>query len=374
MPRRTEQQNIHTQPPSRHKIFNNWEIVTQGWYILCLSRELGPQQVLTRDIAGQKICVFRDSRNEVHAMDGFCPHMGVDLGIGKVVNDRVQCFFHHWEYAANGKCEYIPIQSEIPKKACLETYASCEKYGFIWVHPDKHTQSSVLEVPALEGLEVVYKHDKSYFRKCHFHITMINGIDPQHLSTVHRIHMHMEIQIEQAHKNLIEIELTGKIPESTRRERIARKILGENYSYAMKYADGCVAALTVMKNVKFFGKKGLIPELYMIFAYKMIEPGQVHVQPIFLTKKRQGLWGALYARFCLFLTRLSFRSLQGEDGQVYDNIRFSTRNLLGMDAPVARYIKYINQLTPSKWSQTDISSLAEADPQKHPQRLENASS
>ncbi|MEZ0374089.1 MAG: hypothetical protein ACAI44_33670, partial [Candidatus Sericytochromatia bacterium] len=141
-------------------------------------------------------------------------------------------------------------------------------------------------------------------------------------------------------------------------EKLAQKILGDSYGYSMKYADGCVAALTILKNVSFFGRKGILPELHMIFAYKMVEAGKAHVQPIFVTKKRPGLIGGLVSEFWLFMTRMAFRNLQGEDGQVYDNIRFSTRNLLAMDAPVAKYIKYINQLKPSKWSQ-DISQLSE---------------
>ncbi|MGV3525463.1 MAG: Rieske 2Fe-2S domain-containing protein [Candidatus Sericytochromatia bacterium] len=359
---RTDQQNLHTQPPSVHPVFNNWDVVTEGWYILCRSRELALNQVLTRDLGSQKICVFRDSRGQVHAMDGFCPHMGVDLGIGKVVNDRVQCFFHHWEFDASGQCQHIPVQKEIPKRACLPTYAAQERYGYIWVHPDPATATQVLVPPGLEGLPITVLPGKAYERRCHYHITMINGIDPQHLRTVHDIHMDMEIAIAES-GSVIEIVLTGQMPETTPRERLARRILGDSYSYAMKYADGCVAALTLLKDVTFWGKAGLLPELYMIFAYQQIAPGRTLVQPLFLTRERPGLWGKLVSRFWLAMTQLAFGALQGEDGQVYENIRFTTRNLLAVDAPVAKYIQYINRLKPSKWGK----QLAERPDRRLPQ-------
>ncbi|PIQ24726.1 aromatic ring-hydroxylating dioxygenase subunit alpha [bacterium (Candidatus Blackallbacteria) CG17_big_fil_post_rev_8_21_14_2_50_48_46] len=345
----TDTQNIHTQPQAQHPVFNNWQVVSEGWYILCSSEELQHNQLLTRDLAGQKLCVFRDSRGQVHAMDGFCPHMGVDLGIGKVVNDRVRCFFHHWEYDANGQCQHIPIQKEIPRKACLKTYACKEKYGFIWVHPDKNTNSSVLEVPSLAGQEVTWRHGKPYTRGCHFHITMINGIDPQHLRTVHNIHMDMEIAIEETGQ-VITIDLSGETPSTRLVEKWVRKFLGPRYGYSMTYADGCLAALTLMKDVSFFGSKSKRwPELTMFFAYQMITPGKTLVQPIYVTKKRQGLTGWLVSELCLFFTKRAFFALQGEDGQVYENIRFNTRNLLAVDAPVAKYIRYINKLKPSPW-------------------------
>lgn len=347
---RTDLQNRQTQPQPVHRVFNNWDVVAQGWYILCKSEELGLEQVLSRNLNGQKICVFRDSQGQTHAMDGFCPHMGVDLGIGKVVNDRVRCFFHHWEYGPDGYCKHIPIQKEIPKKARLQTYASCEAYGFVWVHPDKDTTSRVLEVPGFEGQEVTWHHGRPYERSCHYHITMINGIDPQHLRTVHNIHMDMAIEITEAESNLIDIELRGKTPETRPVEKLVKWLLGEDYGYSMKYADGCVAALTLMKHVALLGKKNLIPEMHMIFAYQMAEPGRTLVQPIYITRKRKGWLGWLASEACLFLTRMGFYSLQGEDGQVYENIRFNTQNLLAMDAPVARYVRYINRLTPSCWS------------------------
>jgi len=351
----TEDQNTITQPVFKHKVFNNWDVITDGWYIVCPSNELKVNKVATFDVCGQKVCVFRDSKSAVHGMDGFCVHMGVDLGIGKVVKDRVQCFFHHWQYDKDGKCQHIPAQNEIPKKACLTKYKVEENYGFIWIHPDGNTDTHILEIPELEGFEVKYSHGEIYERRCHHHITMINGIDPQHLSTVHGINMQMDIEITQDSTNVINIELNGKTPSTKPIEKITKKILGDNYAYSMKYADGCVGGLTVMKNVLFFGKENIIPELHMIFAYQILEKGRIQVVPIFLTKKRKGTLGYLKSQFFLIMTKIAFHALQGEDGQVYENIRFNTHNLLKMDAPIGKYIQYINKLKPSKWSSNNES-------------------
>jgi nitrite reductase/ring-hydroxylating ferredoxin subunit len=360
-PLRPEQQNLSTQPLARHPVFNRWEIVTEGWYILCKANELAREQVLSRNLAGQRLCVFRDSKGQVHALDGFCPHMGVDLGIGKVVGDRLRCFFHHWEFDGHGQCQHIPIQAEIPRQACLTAYACQEKYGFIWVHPDRQTPTKVLTPPGLVGQELVWRHGQPYTRNCHYHITMINGIDPQHLRTVHNLQLEMEIEIDEA-ENLITIELSGELPQRTLLEKGVRLLLGSRYSYAMTYADGCLAALTLMKNVRF-GRRTW-PELHMLFAYQTLEPGKTLVQPIYLTQRRQGLIGTLISAFCLFLVKRAFFALQGEDGKVYDNIRFNTRNLLAIDAPVARYLRYINKLKPSRWSRSSNSdSSSEVPPE-----------
>ena len=59
------------------------------------------------------------------------------------------------------------------------------------------------------------------------------------------------------------------------------------------------------------------------------------------------------------MTKRGFYFLQGEDGEVYDNIRFNTDCLLPIDSPVAKYIGYINRLTPSIWSKSIARKMGE---------------
>ena len=358
---RPEEKNKISQPLVQHPVFNNWNIVTKGWYQLCKSSEVKKGSVKGVDLFKQRVVVFRKKNGELVALDGHCPHMGVDLALGKVVEDRLQCFFHHWQFGEDGNCKHIPIQDSIPEKACVNSYAVMEKYGHIWVYPDTKADLKLLEVPELTGMDVDWVHGKTYQRNCHYHITMINGIDPQHLKTVHNIQMDMDIELVENGAE-IEIELKGKIPQNTMTEKLVKWFLGDSYSYSMKYQAGCVAALTVMKNVKLWGKYPILPTLHMLFSYKASPEGKTIVNPIYLTKKRKGPIGYLISKTCLFFTKMAFYSLQGEDGLVYDNIRFQTQNLLPIDKPVARYIKYINQLKFSNWSQTNILRGSRSEP------------
>ena len=40
-------------------IFNNWDIVAAGWYILCASRKIPLGTVKSFTLCGQRIAVFR---------------------------------------------------------------------------------------------------------------------------------------------------------------------------------------------------------------------------------------------------------------------------------------------------------------------------
>lgn len=342
--------NQHTQILREHKVFNNWNVVTDGWYIALKSSELKKSEVKSLNLCGQHLVLFRTETGAVNALDGYCPHMGVDLGIGKVQGENIRCFFHHWQFNKDGQCVHIPCQTEIPKRAKTKSYHVIEQLGYIWVNPAQETPSPFLQIPNLKNKEVIYKSDPYYYRTCHHHITMINGIDPQHLKTVHDLNIEMNLEIKQTNKTEIEIELSGEFSEANLKDRLMTFFLGKKYSYSMNYSDGCLAGLSIMKGVALFGKYKVLPSLHMYFAYRPIEEGKTLVCPIYVTEKRKGLLGNLISHFWLFMTKLSFKALQGEDGEVYENIRFNTESLLPIDRPITTYIGYINRLKISMWS------------------------
>jgi phenylpropionate dioxygenase-like ring-hydroxylating dioxygenase large terminal subunit len=341
--------NQTTQPVQDFPVFNNWNEVALGWYYLFPAHELKTSAVKGIQICGQEIVVFRGENGELGALDAYCPHMGTHLGKGKVVGNNVRCFFHHWEFSKDGACAKIPCQTDIPAKVKIPHYAVCEMYGAIWIYPQadpQHLLSSFSEFSHEDKL--VIKFGKSYERSCHHHVTMINGIDPQHLKTVHNLDIEMKIDIaEQKNGTLMDITLTGKIGSRRLAEKMARFFLGDKYSYSMRYDHGNNGLLTLMKDVSFFSHKW--PTLHMIFAYRPMVKGRIEVHPIYLTKKRSGFSGMIVSKILLWMTKRAFLALQGEDGAVYENMRFYPMNLLSIDQPVGQYIQYVNKLKPSAW-------------------------
>jgi len=338
-------QNQNTQPLIKMKVFNNWDIVAKGWYIVCPSQEIRQYKAKSFTICGQKIVLFRGQNNKIRALDAYCPHLGTDLAIGKVDGNLIRCFFHHWGFDGEGKCQDIPCQSNIPEKAKLQAYDTDEKYGFIWVYPDEKAPEPVAEFDELKNKSLLTAYDKAFERDCHHHICMMNGIDAQHLQTVHKLNIKMDLSLQENKSgNMIDFTLSGEFPQTTFREKIARRILGNYYEYTMRYADGCIGLLTIMKKVRF------IPCLHMIYAYTPLENNQTRIQPIYITKKRKGIIGWFISRFLLLMTKLAYYFLRGEDGMIYDNIRFNPNAVLNIDEPLVKYMNYVNKLQPSIWS------------------------
>lgn len=327
------------------KVFNNWNVVAKGWYIVCPSQEIPQYKPKSLIICGQKIVFFRGQDNKIRALDAYCPHLGTDLAIGKVDGNLIRCFFHHWGFDGEGKCQDIPCQSNIPEQAKLQAYDTDEKYGFIWVYPDEKAPEPVAEFDELKNQSLITTYDKTFERDCHHHICMMNGIDAQHLQTVHKLNIKMDLSLQQNESgNTIDFTLSGEFPQTTFRERIAIKILGNYYEYTMRYADGCIGLLTIMKKVRF------IPCLHMIYAYTPLENNKTRIQPIYITKKRKGIIGWFISKCLLLMTKVAYYFLRGEDGMIYDNIRFNPNAVLTIDEPLTKYMSYVNKLQPSIWS------------------------
>lgn len=70
-----------------------------------------------------------------------CPHRLAPLAAGKIVDDRLECAYHGWCFAASGRCVDIPAlgpDATIPGAAHLSVAAGVEeRHGLIWVALDE---------------------------------------------------------------------------------------------------------------------------------------------------------------------------------------------------------------------------------------------
>lgn len=345
-------QNTTTQPFHRQPLFGNAGAVVRGWYAVCRSEELHRGKVLGVDVARQHLAVWRTQDGRVFAVDGYCRHMGTDLAIGSVQGDHLRCFFHHWTFNGAGRCVHIPVTDSPPDRAHTHGWATEERYGLIWVFPDTEAPWPVPDFPGLEGQPTVWRHGHPIVRSCHHHVCMINGIDVQHLATVHDLRVDMEVDLQED-THLLDITLAGAPPTDSRRGRLMHTLFGGFYSYSMRYQAGTMGLLTTVRQTRLLGRVPL-PEARMIFAYRPLPDGRTCVQPTFIAPRGEGLAGLAHANLMLAVMAAGFRVLRDEDGKIYDNIRFDPQAMLPMDGPVARYIAWINRQGRSEWTGAPI--------------------
>ena len=92
----------------------------------------GPHAVL---LLGEDVVVWQAPDGSYQAWADRCPHRGTKLSLGHVVDGRLECAYHGWQFDAAGQCKHIPALPDfVPptsQRAC--TYAAREAYGLLWV-------------------------------------------------------------------------------------------------------------------------------------------------------------------------------------------------------------------------------------------------
>jgi Domain of unknown function (DUF5914)/Rieske [2Fe-2S] domain len=65
-----------------------------NWYVIAASRDITTAHPFGTTVAGVEIVAWRDTRGNLHAGPGACPHLGADLATAHVSDDALICRWH----------------------------------------------------------------------------------------------------------------------------------------------------------------------------------------------------------------------------------------------------------------------------------------
>ena len=111
-------------------------VLLNDWHAVLPVTELAAQNNVTgARLLGEDLVIWR-SGDRVSAWKDLCVHRGTRLSLGKKLADEtLQCPYHGWIYAADGRCVRIPAHPEQkpPAKAKAITYHARIAYDMVWV-------------------------------------------------------------------------------------------------------------------------------------------------------------------------------------------------------------------------------------------------
>ncbi len=164
----------------------------RGWFVIGFSDEFPQGEPTSLTYFGQRILVFRTSDNKLNIIDAYCPHLGADLGEGKIVDDTIECPFHVWRFNGKGECVEIPYCDDIPKRAATGEWTREwifeEKNGIVFVWYDPEGEDPDFELPPMPEYETgewtTWSHSKLRI-KTHSREIVENVVDLAHFAPVH---------------------------------------------------------------------------------------------------------------------------------------------------------------------------------------------
>lgn len=345
-------ENLHSQPPVVQRVFNNERVLSQGWYPVCASKALRREQARSFKIFKQRLAIYRSASGQVYALDAFCPHLGADLGNGRVRGETLECYFHQWRFGPDGRLLQIPCRQALDKSVAQlknRTYPVTEAYGHLWVFSAEVATHDLPRPSGLEQGELTAIWIKEVTLFAHHHVLMANGVDLQHFATVHGLNIDFDYTVSAGANGVFEWRLSGEIPQTTLKERLARKLLGPIYQYQVKFAGGSVVSITYGSEQHLLGFK--LPSLQVLWGCLPQENGISKVRIFLVTRRRKGLIGKFKNGLIYGLSLALLTLLKDEDIKAFPNMRFNTHRLIKEDASLARLIQLTNQLDLSDWGE-----------------------
>jgi phenylpropionate dioxygenase-like ring-hydroxylating dioxygenase large terminal subunit len=164
-------------------------VIPNQWYVLMESKQVKDKPVgVTR--MGEKLVFWRDGTGKVSCLRDKCPHRGVELSKGQVVDGHIQCPFHGFEYDPSGRCVLIPANgrnASVPKAFRAHSYPTHEAHDFIWVWWGEDPPED-LEPPRFfddidDSFAYATLHD---LWNAHYSRAIENQLDVVHVPFVHR--------------------------------------------------------------------------------------------------------------------------------------------------------------------------------------------
>ena len=103
------------------------------WWPVALSHELR-NTPLACQVHDTPLVLFRAEDGRPAALPDRCPHRFAPLSAGKVRDGQIECPYHGWRFAADGRCTRVPGTDLAPcSKPLLDSLPSCEAHGLVWV-------------------------------------------------------------------------------------------------------------------------------------------------------------------------------------------------------------------------------------------------
>jgi phenylpropionate dioxygenase-like ring-hydroxylating dioxygenase large terminal subunit len=134
------------------ELHNTHHALRSCWHPVALTEELSAGPLAVQLLGERWVVVRLDGQARVFRDQ--CPHRRAPLSAGSVVDDRLHCAYHGWQFGSSGTCVLIPALgpgATIPSRARLDAAAHVREHlGMVWLALDEPV-TPLLDVPEWEA-------------------------------------------------------------------------------------------------------------------------------------------------------------------------------------------------------------------------------
>ena len=298
-------------------------VFSQTWFPLCLSSELEPGDLRGESFLDGKVVAFRGEDGKVRVMSAYCPHVGADLSVGCVVENRLQCAFHKWEYDTQGSCVKTAIGYKPPPSAQLFKFPSVEHYGVVWVFNGNEPLWQLPEFDRPSEHLVFRSYRFPEYFQCDPWVFAANTPDMQHLKVVHQT----QFKNEDPH------------------DQVQWTDWGFTYNIIADHQGGVPIEWQLgIRGTSLFWQEGPYGDIWLggMVGFGLPSPGQHEVFAILALDTREAANEDDLAERFDVAEMLMNRTI-GEDTDILNTIHYNPGTLTKGDKTLARYLEFLRR-------------------------------
>ncbi|GAQ77973.1 translocon at the inner envelope membrane of chloroplast TIC55 [Klebsormidium nitens] len=169
------------------KVPYNWQT---EWYPVYITEQMPKDRPMAFTLFDTPLVLFYDGTGKLSCVEDRCPHRAAKLSEGQIIDGKLECLYHGWQFEGDGSCSKIPQLTDgaaIPRAACVRTYTVRDRQGVVWVWMGKESEADESKLPYwndldMEGFRVdSHIHDLPYDSG----ILLENLMDPAHIPISH---------------------------------------------------------------------------------------------------------------------------------------------------------------------------------------------
>lgn len=160
------------------------------WYPVTFLQDFPEDRPYPFSLYDEPLLLFRDSKGQLVCLKDWCPHRAAKLSDGQVIDGKIECLYHGWQFGPRGECLHIPQlpeEAKIPVKACVTSFTVVEKQGIVWLWAGEAEAADEERIPTVADWE----HPGLFFvdtvRDVPVDATYLieNALDPAHVPISH---------------------------------------------------------------------------------------------------------------------------------------------------------------------------------------------
>jgi phenylpropionate dioxygenase-like ring-hydroxylating dioxygenase large terminal subunit len=127
--------------------------LSDWWLPLAAAAELSPQRCLPGRHFDQALALWHGTDGPA-AFDDRCPHRGASLSLGRVHDSVLECPYHGWRFAPDGRCVAVPAVPAFqpPAAHAASVWRVRHMHGLLWVGGLAAPGDEPFAPPALDDL------------------------------------------------------------------------------------------------------------------------------------------------------------------------------------------------------------------------------